>query len=121
MFSKNLLNTLDIIQLLLYNLTIENNKEAATMSAKEMSNKVQELRELKRMQEELQAEIDAVQDAIKAEMAAQNVDTLTGADYKITWKEVVSSRLDTTALKKALPEVAARFMKQSSAKRFVLA
>ena len=76
------------------------------MSAHEMSSKVKELRELKRMQEELAAEIESVQDAIKAEMTARATDTLNGEDYKITWKEVTSTRLDTTALKKALPEVA---------------
>lgn len=91
------------------------------MSAHEMSNKVKELRELKRMQEELAAEIESVQDAIKAEMTARATDTLNGEDYKITWKEVTSTRLDTTALKKALPEVAARFTKQSTTRRFVLA
>lgn len=91
------------------------------MSAHEMSSKVKELRELKRMQEELAAEIESVQDAIKAEMTARNTDTLNGDDYKITWKEVTSSRLDATALKKALPDIAARFTKQSSSRRFVLA
>jgi len=91
------------------------------MSAHEMSSKVKELRELKRMQEELAAEIESVTDAIKAEMEARNTDTLNGDDYKITWKEVASTRLDTAALKKALPEVAARFTKQSSTRRFVLA
>ena len=91
------------------------------MRAHEMSSKVKELRELKRMQEELAAEIESVTDAIKAEMEARNTDTLNGDDYKITWKEVASTRLDTAALKKALPEVAARFTKQSSTRRFVLA
>lgn len=91
------------------------------MSAHEMSSKVKELRELKRMQEELAAEIESVQDAIKAEMTARNTDTLNGDDYKITWKEITSTRLDTSALKNALPEVAARFTKQSSTRRFVLA
>ena len=91
------------------------------MSAHEMSSKVKELRELKRMQEELAAEIESVTDAIKAEMEARNTDTLNGDDYKITWKEVASTRLDTAALKKALPEGAARFTKQSSTRRFVLA
>jgi len=90
------------------------------MSTTEMNGKIKELRELKRMQEELAAEIEAVQDSIKAEMAARSVDTLAGDDYKITWKEVTSSRLDSSALKKALPEVAARFMKQTTARRFVL-
>lgn len=86
-----------------------------------IKNAVQDIRELTRMKEELEAEIAAAQDIIKAEMAAQAVDTLTGADYKITWKEVSSSRLDTKALKQALPDVAARFMIASVTRRFCLA
>lgn len=38
------------------------------MSTKEMENKVTELKELKAMQEELQAEITALEDVIKAEI-----------------------------------------------------
>ncbi len=52
------------------------------------------------MAEELQAEIDGLTDSIKAEMTARKTDTLTGTDWKVTWKTVTSSRLDTTALKK---------------------
>lgn len=91
------------------------------MSMNEMERKVKELRELRRMAEELAGEIEALQDTIKAEMTARNADTLTGADWKITWKTVTSSRLDTAALKKALPDVAARFSTSSTARRFVLA
>ena len=83
--------------------------------------KVKELRELRRMAEELQAEIDAAQDAIKAHMDSQGVDTLAGSDWKVTWKPVTSSRMDTAALKKALPEIAERFMKSTTNRRFVLA
>ena len=91
------------------------------MSNKELESKVQDLRELRRMADELAAEIEAIQDSIKAEMTAQGVDTLTGTDWKATWKAVTSTRLDTTALKKALPDVAARFSKTTSSRRFVLA
>lgn len=73
------------------------------------------------MAEELEAEIAAIQDSIKAHMTASGVEELTGTDYKITWKAVTSSRLDSTALKKELPEIAARFMKKTTAQRFVLA
>lgn len=86
-----------------------------------MNEKVKELRELKRLAEELQAEIEGLQDAIKAEMTAQDVDTLTGADWKVTWKPVTSTRLDTAALKKALPDVAQRFTKTTTARRFCVA
>lgn len=91
------------------------------MGTLELDSKIKELRELKRMAEELQAEIDGITDTIKAEMTARNVDTLTGADWKATWKAVTSSRLDTAALKKALPQVAKQFTKTSTSRRFVLA
>ena len=86
-----------------------------------MNEKVKELRELKRLAEELQTEIEGLQDAIKAEMTAQGVDTLAGADWKVTWKPVTSTRLDTAALKKALPDVAQRFTKTTTVRRFCVA
>ena len=91
------------------------------MSVSELDMKVKELRELRRMAEELQAEIDAAQDAIKAHMDSQGVDTLAGSDWKVTWKPVTTARLDATALKKALPDVAARFTKETTVRRFSVA
>ena len=83
------------------------------MSIDTMNSKIKELRELRRMADELAGEIEAIQDEIKAHMTESNTDTLTGIDWKVTWKAVTSKRLDTTALKKALPDVAERFMKES--------
>lgn len=91
------------------------------MSIDMMNSKVKELRELRRMADELAGEIEAIQDEIKRHMTEQDTDTLTGTDWKVTWKAVTSKRLDTTALKKALPDVAERFIKESTSKRFVLA
>ena len=91
------------------------------MSTTEINAKVKELRELRRMADELAAEIEAVQDSIKSQMDAQGVDTLAGADWKVTWRPVTSTRLDSSALKKELQEIAARFMKQTTTRRFVLA
>lgn len=84
------------------------------MSNTEIQSKVNELRELRRMADELAAEIESIQDAIKAHMTAIDADTLTGADYKITWKAVTSSRFDSTAFKKAMPELAERFTKSTT-------
>ena len=91
------------------------------MSIDIMNAKVQELRELRRMADELAAEIDSLQDELKAEMTAQNTDTLTGLDWKITWKQVTSNCIDSKALKAALPDVAAKYTKQTTSRRFVLA
>ena len=87
------------------------------MSATEINAKMKELRELRRMADE----IEAVQDNIKSRMDAQGVDILSGSDWKVTWKPVASARLDSSALKKELPEIAVRFMKQATPRRFVLA
>lgn len=91
------------------------------MGTIELNGKIKELRSLRRMADELAGEIEALQDAIKAEMTARNVDTLTGDDWKVTWKAITSNRLDTTALKKELPDIAARYTKASVSRRFTLA
>ena len=86
-----------------------------------MNERVRELRALRQMANELAAEIEAIESEVKAEMSARNVDTLTGTDWRITWKSVTSSRLDTAALKRELPELAERFTRQTTVRRFVVA
>ena len=48
-------------------------------------------------------------------------DVLVAGEYKITWKAVESRRLDTAALSKALPELAAQFTKTTTVRRFCIA
>lgn len=91
------------------------------MSINELTIKVNNLRELRRMADEIAAEIEAIQDEIKNHMNAAAVDTLTGTDYKITWKAVTSSRFDTTAFKKDNPEIAAAYTKTTTTRRFTIA
>ena len=80
--------------------------------------KVQDLMELRRMAEELQAEIDALQEAVKDFMGSE--ETMIAGAFKVSYKNVTSSRLDSTALKKEMPDVAARFMKQTVTRRFTV-
>ena len=91
------------------------------MSMNELESKVAELRELRRMADELAAEIAATEDTLKAYMTANGADELHGASFKITWKEVASSRLDGKALKAAAPELWQRFTKQTTTRRFIVA
>ena len=80
--------------------------------------KVQELMELRRMAEELQSEIDALQEAVKSFMGIE--ETMIAGAFKVSYKSVTSSRLDSAALKKELPDIAARFMKQTVTRRFTV-
>ena len=80
-----------------------------------------ELAEYIRIQEEAAATVEALKDQLKAQMQAAGVDTLAGAEHKATYKAVTSCRVDTTALKKELPEIAARYTKTTETRRFTFA
>ena len=84
------------------------------MSTNELNTLARDLKELRLMAEQLDAEIKTIEDAIKAHMTEHAVDTLITTDVKITWRTVTSSRIDTAALKKQLPDVAAVFTKETS-------
>ena len=89
------------------------------MSIKEIEAKARELRQLQALIEEAQAEVEAPKDALKAAMG--DSEAIQAGEYKITWKAVESARIDTTALRKALPDVAERFTTKNTVRRFVVA
>lgn len=91
------------------------------MSTNELTAKVRELKELKAMMEELAADITAIEDDIKAEMTARNTDEMMIDVFKVRWTKVSSSRFDTTAFKKAMPELAEKFTKTTESRRFTIA
>ena len=67
---------------------------------REIENTVSELMEVRKMIEELEAEASALTDTIKAYMGEE--ETMLCGSWKITYKEQVSHRMDTAALKKIL-------------------
>jgi predicted phage-related endonuclease len=89
------------------------------MSINELEAKVRELKELQTLIEEAQEEAESIKDQLKAHMGER--EELRAGGYKITWKPVTSSRLDATALRKALPEVAERFTHSTTVRRFCVA
>ena len=89
------------------------------MSTNELEAKVRELRQLQSLVEEAQAEAEGIRDAIKAHMG--DTEELRAGEYKITYRPVTSSRLDAAALRKALPDVAQAFTRQTTTRRFCVA
>lgn len=91
------------------------------MSKTEMTTKIRELKELKVMAAELNAEITAIEDSIKAEMTARETDELQADIFKIRWTKVVSSRFDTTAFKSTHADLYNQYLKQTTTRRFTVA
>lgn len=91
------------------------------MSINEIESKVRELRSLQRLIEEAQAEADAIKDTLKAQLTAQGVDELQAGEYRVSWKPVSTTRIDTKAFQQAFPEVAQGFAKTTITRRFCVA
>ena len=91
------------------------------MATNEIISKLNELSELRQMIDELTAEADAIQDEIKAHMTDANTDTITAGHYRVTYKSVTSTRIDTAALRKDLPEIWQEYGKTSTTRRFSVA
>lgn len=90
------------------------------MSTKELDARVSTLKALMQEIESMTAEAEAIKDELKAEMIDRGEETLTGTGWKASWKVIESSRIDTKALKAALPDVAARYTITSKTSRFCL-
>ena len=84
------------------------------MTYKEIEAKLKELKELN-------DQITELEDAIKAEMTAQNTDTLRAGAFKATWKPYTSSRFDSSAFKKTHEELYKQYSKETVTKRFLVA
>ena len=89
------------------------------MSTQDIERKCRELRELQALIDEAQTEADAIRDALKAAMGG--AEEMRAGEYKLTWRPVKTVKLDVKALKAALPDVAARFSRESTVRRFCVA
>lgn len=77
-----------------------------------------ELAAYTRMLEDVQNLVDNLKDKLKKHMDENGLEVLAGSEHKATYKTYTTSRIDTTALKKAAPDIAAQFTKTSTVKRF---
>ena len=83
--------------------------------------KMAELAQYKRMLEEVQATVDGLQDEIKRYMIENGLETLAGNEHKASYKPVTATRIDTTALKRDMPEIAKQYSKTAVSNRFIFA
>ena len=88
------------------------------MSTIDLENKIEKMQEWEALAEEARAEADALRDEIKAELTNRNTEEVTTEKYIIRWTSVLSQRFDSTAFKRAMPDIYKAFTKQVSSRRF---
>ena len=90
------------------------------MSTIEIAAKIAELQELEALIEEAKSEADSIRDTIKAEMNSRGVEEMEVGTHIVRYTSIVSNRFDSTAFKKALPEVYKAYTKASTSRRFTI-
>ena len=86
------------------------------MTKPTMEPRIRELMELKRMKEELDLEIEAIENEIKNTMGSE--ETLIAGAYKVTWTAYTTTRFDSTRFKKDHADLASEYAKSTTTRRF---
>jgi predicted phage-related endonuclease len=91
------------------------------MGERAIENRVRKLQEIEAQRKALEEQAEKLKEEIKADMERKGVDEIETPNFSIRWKEIVSNRLDSAALKKALPEIYKQYARQITSKRFTVA
>ena len=90
------------------------------MTNRQLDNRVKKLQDLEAQIKALEEQADTLRDEIKADLTDKGEDEHSTGAFIIRWKEIISSRLDSKALKAALPDVFSAYSKESSSRRFTV-
>ena len=90
------------------------------MSRNELIAKIEALAEWEAVIEEAKAEADALRDSIKQEMEQRGVEEMEAGTHIVRYTTIISSRLDTTAFRRQLPDVYQKYQKQVTSRRFTI-
>lgn len=91
------------------------------MDQHELTGKVRELKELKTLAAELQDEITALEDELKAELAASGTDEMNVDIFTVRYQAVRSNRFDSAAFKQTHADLYRQYTRQTEYKRFSVA
>jgi len=93
-------------------------KGETTMTQLDINKAAKDYRDIQGMIRELEGEAEAIKTALTRHMEAQQTDSLMADVFTIRWASYTTQRVDTTSLKKDLPELAAKYTKTTEARRF---
>lgn len=91
------------------------------MSTNEFTSKVQAVKELQVMADELAAEIEAAKDEIKREMEAKCTEQIMAGAFKVRYTTVKATRFDSRAFKADHADLYGQYSKQTESRRFSIA
>ncbi len=91
------------------------------MATNEMLNQINALIEWENLMEEARAEAEAIRDTLKQEMLARDTEELEVGQYIVRYQTIITNHFNSSAFKKAQPDVYNSFIRQGTSKRFSIA
>ena len=91
------------------------------MSTNELTTTAREYREIQAQIKTLEEMADALKQQMIKEMDTRQIEELNAGEYTIRWSIYQSSRIDTTALRQEMPEIANHYNKKTTSTRFSVA
>lgn len=91
------------------------------MSTNEITTKIRRMKRLQAKAEDLNAEISAIQEELKALMLDQGAEEMKAGEFKIRYTIITSNRFDAAAFKKLYGDLYNQFIKQTTSRRFSVA
>ena len=91
------------------------------MTERMIENRIKKLSALEEQIAQLQGQADTIKGELKADLEEKGLDELKTKNFLIRWKEIVSNRLDSKALKAAWPEIYSQYCRTSASRRFTVA
>ena len=91
------------------------------MGERAVLNRVKKYKELEEQKKVLEEQMEALKNEIKADMESKGVEETYAGNFIIRFVTVVSSRLDTKALKAENEALYKQYLRQSESKRFTIA
>lgn len=91
------------------------------MTERMIENRIRKLSALEKQIAQLQGEADVIKGELKADLEEKRIDELKTKNFLIRWKEIVGNRLDSKALKAALPKIYSQYCRRTSSWRFTVA
>lgn len=86
------------------------------MSERQIVNRIKKLQELEAQRDALNDQIDALKEEIQSQM--QDQEEMRASNFVVRWPHVVTNRLDTTRIKKELPDIYSKYIKTTCSRRF---
>ena len=90
------------------------------MSKNDIITKIDELNEWQALMEEAREMADSIRDELKQHMLDVNAEELEVGQYMVRYQTIVTNHFNSSAFKKALPDVYKSFIRQGTSKRFTI-